>query len=292
VKTENDELTSIYVNVTTKLKSNSYVDISDWKMEVLKRMFSVLILSFILIFSTILLFYILYKRMLKQNKISEVQTDFANNITHELKTPLASLALIIKSLEIKEIYNQPEKVQELTSTLKRQYLRLQNVVDNVLESSISNEEIPLNSCNIKDFLNHYLQNINFNNHQIKISISDKDIILETNTTRLENVLNNLIENAIKYSSENSGIEIVSSLNEKYYVIEIKDQGIGISKDNLDKIFDKFYRVSEKNIHTTKGLGLGLYLCKMVVSKLGGKLSVESTLGKGSTFLIELPIYKN
>lgn len=274
-----------------QLKSNSYIDISDWKWEVLKRMSTLLILSFAIILSVILLFYILYKKMLQQKKISEIKTDFANNITHELKTPLASLFLIVKSLEQKEIYNNQEKVKEMSEALKRQYERLQNVVDNVIGSSISNDEIELEAYNIKDFLQKYLENFNSNQHFLKTSILDNDVFINTNVSRLENVLNNLLDNAMKYSSANSEIEVFTTINEKFYIIGIKDSGIGISKENQKKIFDKFYRVSEINLHTTKGLGLGLYLCKQLVTKLGGNLKVKSELGKGSVFYIELPFIK-
>lgn len=274
-----------------QLKSNSYIDISNWKWEVLKRMSTLLILSFAIILSIILLFYILYKKMLQQKKISEIKTDFANNITHELKTPLASLFLIVKSLEQKEIYNNQEKVKEMSEALKRQYERLQNVVDNVIGSSISNDEIELEAYNIKDFLQKYLENFNSNQHFLKTSILDNDVFINTNVSRLENVLNNLLDNAMKYSSANSEIEVFTTINEKFYIIGIKDSGIGISKENQKKIFDKFYRVSEINLHTTKGLGLGLYLCKELVTKLGGNLKLKSDLGKGSEFYIELPFIK-
>ena len=145
----------------------------------------------------------LYKKMLQQKKISEIKTGFVNNITHEHKTPLASLFLIVKSLEQEEIYNNQEKVKKMSEALNRQYERLQNVVDNVIGSSISSDYIELETCNIKDFLQKYLENFNLNQHFLKTSILGNDVFINTNVSWLENVLNNLLDNATKYSSENS-----------------------------------------------------------------------------------------
>lgn len=264
------------------------VDLSNWEYKVLLRMKWILIAAIGLLVAVIILFFWMYRSLIKQKKIAEVKTDFANNITHELKTPMASLALIIKSLKNEEINQNPEKRMELIHSLERQNKRIQNITDRVLESSM-NYQNELKKENIVRFLKEISSDFKTETHTFQTEIEPGELYLKTDLSQLERVIQNILENAQKYSPRNSGILLKSYESNSEYIIEIHDQGKGIPANEHKKVFDKFYRVSEDNKHNTKGLGLGLYLSKQIIENLGGTISVRSKLGGGSTFILKIPI---
>lgn len=263
-------------------------DISNFQQKVWSKMAWMLVAAVLLILAVIILFFWMYRSLIKQKKIAEVKTDFANNITHELKTPMASLALIIKSLKNEEINQNPEKRMELIHSLERQNKRIQNITDRVLESSMHYQS-ELNKENIVQFLKEISTDFNTETHLFKTEIEPEEFYVKTDLSQLERVIQNLIENAQKYSPRNSEVLLKSYENNSQYVIEIYDQGKGIPASEHKKIFDKFYRVSEGNQHNTKGLGLGLYLSKQIMQSLGGTISVQSKLGEGSIFTLKIPV---
>lgn len=273
-----------------KIKNNQYVDINTGKFEIFKRMAMVFFIASGLMLAVIFLFYIIFKIMLRERKISEMKTDFANNITHELKTPLASVNLILKTLNRDEIDADQNKRKELLKTLERQYHKIHQLVDSVLESSMADFfKLELKKNDIGDYLNQYVKE---HPYPILAEIDSNTIFLEVNTAAIDKVLNNLIENAIKYGAPGASIELRSYVMKNAYFIEVIDRGIGIDTAYLPYIFDKFYRVPEKNVHSSKGLGIGLYLSKQAVEQMGGTITVKSKVNEGSSFIIKLLIHEN
>lgn len=270
-----------------KHHQNFDIDISNFQQKIWGKMMWMLIAAVGLILAVILLFFWMYRSLIKQKKIAEVKTDFANNITHELKTPMTSLALIIKSLKNEEINQDPEKRNELIVSLERQNKRIHNITDRVLESSM-NYQTELKKENIVQFLKELSSDFKSATHTLKTDIHPEKLIVKTDLFQLERVVQNVLENAQKYSPDSSEIKLVSYQLNAEYIIEIQDQGKGIPGKEQSKIFDKFYRISEGNQHNTKGLGLGLFLSKRTMENLGGTISVKSKPGEGSTFILKIP----
>lgn len=284
------EKDSINISYKLRLKTSQYIDVFLWKEEVFKRMAGIFLLAAGLIVAVIVLFYLVFQAMLKQKKIADIQTDFTNNVTHELKTPLSSVSIILTSLERKEVKDNEPLFKELMQALHRQYHKLQHTVNSVLESAIATDvNLDIEDVNLTDFLNLYVSDLKLTVANLVIDINQTAIRVKTNTGALEKTLNNLVENAMKYSPAHSAIGFKAATWNDVYVIEITDQGPGISPAHQKYLFDKFYRIPEQNIHTVKGLGLGLYISKQCITQIGGNLSLKYSSEKGSAFIISLPL---
>jgi two-component system phosphate regulon sensor histidine kinase PhoR len=280
-------------NFRIRIKGSHYIDISLWKQEVFKRMSSIFLLAAGLIIAVIVFFYLVFNAMLKQKKIAEVKTDFANNITHELKTPLSSVNLILKTLERKEVQANPMMFDSLLQSLYRQQAKIQQIVDSVMESAmLTDVRMEQAELDITNYLLQYAKDLMLASHLLVVQIEPVRQIIKIHLPTLEKVLNNLIYNAVKYSPEGSQVTFKTYLSEGCYTIEVTDQGPGIAHTYQTQVFDKFYRIPEQNTHTVKGLGLGLYISKQAINQLGGSLTLASTLGKGCTFTIKLPMYES
>ena len=260
-------------------------------------MTSVLVLS-ILIFSLVIgLLYYSIKSFITQKKIAEVKTDFINNITHELKTPLATLSLSTKMLKKEEVKAQPAIVDSTINTIDRQTHRLQKLIDQVLNNSLGYQDIELmkEQVVINDYLNTVLDDFQLSvkndnvNIQRKIMTGSASISLDKFyfTTGIFNIL----ENAVKYNAGDVEIDFTADI-ENDLKISITDNGIGISEHNQKQLFEKFYRVGNKEVHDVKGLGLGLYYTNQIVIAHHGKITIQSAEGEGATFTITIPIHKN
>lgn len=280
-------------NYDLKIIRSQNVDISEWQQKVVFRMAFVFILAAVVLIVVVLLFYIVIRALHRERKLSNMKIDFANNITHELQTPLSSLNLVICSLEMEEVKKNPVLMDELLSTLRRQYVKIQHSVNIVLESSIAGREtILLKNTPVVSFLKAYVKEFPAVKHQLHATIRDQEVVLQMDTDLLEKILNNLLENALKYTPDGSVITLEGYLENKHYIIVIGDQGPGIPKRYHKLIFDKFYRIAEQSNQAVKGLGLGLYLCQQGVSALGGDLTLQSMPGKGSRFILKFPVNEN
>ncbi len=278
------------LNLRILVRLSHYVDISSWKKEVFKRMAGILILAIILIIAVIVLFYLIFSALVRQKRLAEIKTDFANNITHELKTPLSSVNLILKSIMRKDVQAKPVMLEDLLQSLRRQHEKIQHLVDNVLESAmVTDIKMQLEELEITGFLQEYTYDLRLADHPLVVKIDQQSLLLTTNAASLEKILNILIDNAEKYSEANKTISLKAFAANKHYVIEVSDQGPGIPVQYQKQIFDKFYRVPELDKHTIKGLGLGLYLCEQAAIQVGAQLTVKSSLNQGSTFILKLPV---
>ena len=272
-------------------EDSMYVSVIDWEMIVLKRMTFILILSLFSILTLITLFVIALRALIKQKKVSDVKTDFINNITHELKTPLATLGISTKILEQKNIRENDENFNAIVNTISRQNNRLQNLIDQVMANSLAENEIELQKEKIEteDFLLSIVNDfkITFPKINLKTDFQTQKTILVLDKFHLTTAFLNVLENAVKYGSKT--ITIKTRIIENQFSISIEDDGIGIEKNKQSLLFEKFYRVQQGNLHNTKGLGLGLYYVNQIVKAHQGSVNVVSDLGKGTQFTILLKV---
>ena len=272
-------------------EDSMYVSVIDWETIILRRMTFILILSLLSILTLITLFVIAIKALIKQKKVNDVKTDFINNITHELKTPLATLGISTKILEQKNIRDNDENFHSIVNTISRQNNRLQSLIDQVMANSLAENGIELQKEKIEteDFLLTIVNDfkITYPKINIKTNFQTQKTNLILDKFYLTTALLNVLENAVKYGSNT--ITIKTNLNQNQFSISIEDDGIGISKNKQSLLFEKFYRVEQGNLHNTKGLGLGLYYVDQIVKAHQGTVSVISDLGKGTQFTILLKV---
>ncbi|MDB5127143.1 HAMP domain-containing sensor histidine kinase [Mucilaginibacter sp.] len=261
----------------------------------LKEMIIALLASgFLIVFTIFCLFYIILT-IIKQKKLTELKDDFINNMTHELKTPIATITVAIEGLQKYNALNDPEKTQRYLQTSRNELTRLDNLVSKVLNiAAFENKEIRLTKEQIPvdELVNDLIASEKIKaDKEINISYSNKDSIrdIEADKLHFRNVLANIIDNAVKYSEEPVDIKISLTRSGKNAVFFIKDNGIGISAAHIRHIFDKFHRVPSGNVHNVKGTGLGLNYVKYIVQAHGGSISVKSQPGAGSEFIITLPL---
>lgn len=272
-------------------EDSMYVSVVDWEMIILKRMTFILILSLLSILTLISLFVIAIKALIKQKKVNEVKTDFINNITHELKTPLATLGISTKILERKDIRENEENFNLVVNTISRQNNRLQSLIDQVMANSLAENQIELQKEKVEagSFLLTIIEDFKVAHPKIDIQTNFK----EANTNlvldpfHLTTALLNVLENAVKYGSDK--ITIKTNLHQDQFSISIEDNGIGIEKNKQALLFEKFYRVEQGNLHNTKGLGLGLFYVSQIIKAHQGSVNVISDLGKGAQFTILLKV---
>ena len=277
-----------------ELRTDDQIQISDWQSIIFKRMALLLISSLLIFLFVIGILYYSIKKWINQKKINEIKTDFINNITHELKTPLATLSIASKSLQNEKIKNNPAALDNTLKIVNRQNDRLQKLIDQVMNNSLSSNEIILSKEVISD--NEYFQDLLgvFKlSTQSKIEIDNQviaeEVFLRIDKFHFSTALLNILENAIKYGKEQVSIQVKTLLENGNYIINIKDNGIGIATDKQSQIFDKFYRASDGDVHNVKGLGLGLYYTKQIVMAHSGQITLDSELKKGSTFSIKIPL---
>lgn len=276
------ELDSDYKLLT---EDTLYVSIKNWEYIVLKRMALLLVFAIFSILTLITLFVIALKALIKQKKISDIKTDFINNITHELKTPLTTLSVSTKILERKEIRENDATFSTVLGTINRQNNRLQNLIDQVMTNSLGYEEIELHKekVTMPDFVDSIVNDfqVAYPNIAITKELDTQKISLNLDKFHLTTAITNVLENAVKYGCKTILIKAGHSDNE--FSISISDDGIGISKSKHALLFDKFYRVEQGDLHDAKGLGLGLYYVDQIIKAHQGTINVVSDLGKGATF---------
>lgn len=278
-----------------RVMTRDRMNISEWKRIVLGRMAGLLAASVLVFLFVMGLFYYSIKNLIKQKKVADVKTDFINNITHELKTPLATLSIASKSLRKMEILASPAAFEGTLSILDRQNTRLQKLIDQVMTNSLGSEELVLNKEQVidsdyfKNIIDDFSLSVQSQDLTIQRSIESKEVILRIDTFLFTTALFNILENAVKYGKEAIEINIISQLKNNQYEIEISDNGIGISEKDQLSIFDKFYRVVSGNIHNVKGLGLGLYYTKQVIDAHDGTIKLTSEQNKGTSFRITIPV---
>jgi len=264
---------------------------------ILSSMWVMLLASILLLVLVTFIFAFSIFTIIRQKKISDITKDFISNMTHELKTPIATVSLATEALLDPDIGQLSKQRTRYLSIIKDENNRLAMQVEKVLQMARLERgeyELKIIKLNIHDVIEKSIQNIGIliesKTGSITKKLEAKNPIIEADEVHITNIINNLLDNAIKYSTENPDITIStrdSSLG-KGIKINVTDKGQGIHKDDIDKIFDKFYRVSTGNLHDVKGFGLGLSYVKAMIQAHKGEITVKSELGKGSTFTIFLP----
>jgi signal transduction histidine kinase len=261
-----------------------------------KEMWPFLITSVVVILILIISFYYITVNNLKQKKLSVIKNDFISNMTHEFKTPISTISLASEMLGDTSITQTPEKQQRYLKMIRDENKRLSVLVESILQTSILDKgefKLKLSEVDLHDIINTAIHNtqllIDQRHGTIQTHLNSKKFKLQADRVHLTNIIFNLIDNAIKYSKDVPEISITTYHTAEGIMIQVKDNGIGISKENQRKIFDKFYRVPTGNVHNVKGFGLGLSYVLAVVLKHSGTISVNSEVGKGSTFNVHLPI---
>ena len=245
----------------------------------------------------IVIFFFVYTLfvILKQRRLSEVQKDFINNMTHEFKTPISTIAISTQVLKDPSIVHSPERLLNYATIIENETQRLKQQVERVLQMArLEKEDIGLKkeSLDIHDLIREAVNNISLalkeKNGKIALDLKAVPSQALVDKLHLTNVFYNLLDNAIKYTALPPEILVRTTNTPGHLIIEFQDRGTGINPDNQRKVFHRFYRVPTGNLHDVKGFGLGLNYVKLIVESHKGKISLESQPGKGSNFKISLP----
>lgn len=273
-----------------------YVDFPDKNQHILSGISYILILSLFFIFIIIVAFSSSLYQLVKQKKIAEIKTDFINNMTHEFKTPIATINLALDSIKNPKIINDGEKVLRYVKMIRDENKRMHGQVENVLRISRLEKnqiEIDKDAVDVHDIIEEAIAHVSLLaiDKEGTITTHFKAIQAEVlaNHFHMTNVLVNILENALKYSVDPPKIDVYTESTSKNLIIKITDEGIGMSKNAQKYIFDKFYREQKGNIHDVKGHGLGLAYAKEIIDNHHGTVFVDSEKGKGSTFTVKLPL---
>lgn len=233
---------------------------------------------------------------LQQKRISDIKTDFINNMTHEFKTPIATINLAIDALKNPKVINDPARIEHYSKVIKQENSRMNLQVESVLRMALMDKkELELNfeevvvSELLDECVSHIQLSLESKNGHIEKSYHDRQTQLFLDPQHFSNAIINILDNAVKYSIHAPEIKLVTELTRNHLIIIISDKGIGISREEQKHIFDRFFRVSSGNIHNIKGHGLGLSYSRGIIEAHEGKIEVESEKGKGSKFYIYLPL---
>ncbi len=272
--------------------------VPDFKKQVWASLKWELIGAVVFMLIIIAAFFVTIRSLLNQKKLSEIKSDFINNMTHEFKTPLATISLAVDAIRNDKVQADPSKMKYFSSIIKEENIRMNKHVETILQAALmEKQELQLNEVplHVHEIIQHALDN-----HQLQLQ--DKEGVVELylnaandlidgDEVHFTNMISNLIDNAIKYSKDKPVIRITTHSTAKNIVIRVEDNGIGMNKESLKRIFEKFYRAHTGNLHNVKGFGLGMSYVKTVIDAHKGKIKVDSTLGKGSSFTLEVPLKK-
>lgn len=277
-----------------RLDFEYFIDFSDKQKIILRETSASLALSIFSIILVVILFLITYKNLREEKRLSNLKTDFINNMTHELKTPLSTITVAGRTLEMQQIRTNENKILETAKLIGKQSVHLNQLINMILEISMwerTQFQLDKKKVQIEEVMNDIVESFRsgcgncasltqkYNLNGVK---ADIDLVYFTT------LMNNLLSNAVKYSEKEPVIEIEGFTENNNVCIKVTDNGIGISKNDQKHVFDKFYRASTGNIHKYKGLGLGLYYVKKIAEAHGGDVTVSSKQGKGSIFTVTIP----
>ncbi|MEO5984985.1 MAG: HAMP domain-containing sensor histidine kinase [Ferruginibacter sp.] len=243
-------------------------------------------------------FFITIRTLIKQKKLSEIKSDFINNMTHEFKTPLATISLAVDALKNEKVSGDKEKTNYFTGIIKEENKRMNKQVETILQAALLDQQKV--ELNLKKLSAHSLITTALNNIALPVEEKGGKLIINLDAERhtiladevhFTNLVNSVLDNAVKYSKEQPVIKLSTSNSGLNIKIKIEDNGIGMNKETLHRIFEKFYRAHTGNIHNVKGFGLGLSYVKTMVEAHKGFIKADSTLGKGSGFTITIPLAK-
>jgi two-component system, OmpR family, phosphate regulon sensor histidine kinase PhoR len=272
--------------------------IPDYKAVVMKQMRWMIcgVIFFTLVIVSA--FYVTVSTLLKQKKLSEIKNDFINNMTHEFKTPLATISLAVDAMRNEKVVSDREKSAYFSGIIKEENRRMNKQVETILQAALIDRQelqLKLQPLHVNQLIRRVLDNFKLQLEEIHanviLQLDEGYDMAEADEVHFNNLISNLVDNAIKYSREELTIRIQTQHTGKNMVIRLEDNGIGMTKETQRRIFEKFYRAHTGNVHNVKGFGLGLSYVKSVVDAHNGRIKVESSIGKGTTFILEIPLIR-
>jgi signal transduction histidine kinase len=285
-----------YTDVSSGIKYA--VHISGYGYWIFKKILPEVLFSLLLFICVALAFYMVNRNLNTERKLLNLKNDFIQNITHELKTPIATVSVAIEALQDFNVLKNPEKSAEYIDISKNELKRLSLLVDKVLNITSLDNEIPaikLEPLDLRQIIEQILNTFKLQFEKMNVAINfeviGEEFIVMGDQQHLDVLLYNLLDNAIKYNnSSEPRIDIQLTKIDYKIKLVVSDNGIGIPQEHQKNVFDKFYRVPQGNIHNVKGHGLGLSFVSQVVKEMHGEIKLESEQTVGSTFIIEIPAY--
>ena len=274
-----------------------FPDINGYIFSSVRFMIPSVVFTLVLLITFIFTIVVIFR----QKRYTEIKNDFINNMTHELKTPIASISLAAQMLNDNSVGKSPAMLSHLGGVINDESKRLRFLVEKVLQMSMfdrkkavfKKKELDLNEM-VENIANSFTLRVEHTGGKIYTEIEAIDSAIYVDEMHFQNVIFNLLDNAVKYRKQDMPLDIYMKTwnDDQYLYLSIRDTGMGIKKENLKKIFEKFYRVHTGNLHDAKGFGLGLAYVKKIIDLHKGTIHVESEYGKGTKFTIALPVIKN
>lgn len=273
--------------------------VPDFKAIVFKQMKWMIIGSVFFTLMIISAFTVTVYALLRQKKLSEIKNDFINNMTHEFKTPLATISLAVDALRNNKVIEDRTRMEYFSGIIKEENKRMNKHVETILQAALMDrQEVQLSKAPVhvhdlmRDVISNYTLQLQEIEGRIELDLNSQNDLINGDEVHMRNLISNLVDNAVKYSKENLVLKISSNNNDKNLVLKFEDNGIGMTKETVRRIFEKFYRAHTGNLHNVKGFGLGLSYVKTIVDAHEGRIKVESSPGKGSSFTLEIPTLKD
>ena len=286
----------IFIEVDGNSKYQLLITFPQKKKFLFREIVGITLLSIIFTLIIIIAYANALHQLIKQRQISEIKTDFINNMTHEFKTPIATINLALDAIKNPKVIDDKEKVFRYLQMIRDENKRMHAQVENVLRiSKLEKKELDISkeSYNVQDIIEDAIEHVNLIVEDRQGTITTHFEATRTtvllNDVHFTNVIVNILDNAIKYSPELPVIDIYTENIKEFILIKVKDQGSGMNKVAQKRIFEKFYREHTGDLHNVKGHGLGLAYVKRIVEDHNGQVFVESEKGKGSTFIIKVPL---
>ena len=270
------------------------IDFSDKQKQILKETSVSLLISLLSIMVVMIIFMVTYRNLMEEKRLSNLKTDFINNMTHELKTPLATITVAGKTLEMEKIRQDDSKILETAKMIGKQSVHLNQLINMILEISMwerTEFQLDKKKVDVEEFMNDVVDSFKTgygNSSCLSQKYNFDGIKADLDIVYFTTMINNLLSNAVKYCDKDPVINVEGFVEDKNICISISDNGIGIARSDQKHVFDKFYRASTGNIHKYKGLGLGLYYVKKIATAHGGDVTLSSKPGKGSIFTVTIP----
>jgi two-component system phosphate regulon sensor histidine kinase PhoR len=270
-------------------------DMQDFVMRSIGWMIGVAVLFTLIIITA---FFLTIRTILTQKKLSEMKTDFINNMTHELRTPLATISIAVDTLKNEKVIGSRDQVLAIGQIIKNENLRMNTQVEQILQAAqldidqVLKGKVELHVHEVmKKLQEKFALQVDEKNATVTYSLEATDDKVLGHPVHFVNMISNLIDNALKYAKEDIDpvIEVSTYNHKQHLVISVKDNGIGMTKETVSKIFDKFYRAHTGDVHNVKGFGLGLNYTRKMVEAHQGSIDVQSALNKGSVFKISIPL---
>lgn len=294
IDTDNNLQYSIQININGDRQAEYTVEISNPNRTFLKEMRWLIISAVAIVLLIAAVCFYLQYALFRQKSLARIKADFTHNITHELKTPIAVAYAANDALSNFNADDDPDKRKRYLSVVGNQLSLLSAMVERILTMSIEERDdfrLSPSECDAEEMFSQLREQFLLKAGKpttITVGVMPQPLRFRADRLHLSNIIGNLIDNAIKYSGQSVDISLSASLDGRWVVISVEDNGIGIPQSSIGHIFDKFYRVPTGERHDVKGFGLGLYYVKLIVGKHGGTISARSRVGKGTTFTIKLP----